>query len=134
MAMLSRWYALFLGLLLLVLGVAGLVAPRVLGFGTGTLVTTSLIWLVTAIVALWFGFGVRNAMNLRWFAGIVGGLYFLWGIIQLISSGAAMGVASATLLASLSGLMILLGAIGLAAALTPATWMERRPEVMPGPA
>ncbi|MHB9133044.1 MAG: hypothetical protein ACYDBB_18405 [Armatimonadota bacterium] len=125
--MLSRWYSLFIGFLLLVMGIAGLFAPRVLGFGTGALVTVSLVWLITAIVALWFGFGVRNTMSVRWFAGIVGGLYFLWGIVQLFSAPAADTVGLSSLLASMSGLLLLLGSLGLAAALVPATWLQEEP-------
>ncbi len=132
--MLSRWYAIFLGILLLVVGIAGLIAPRVFGFGTGALVTTSVIWLITAVVSLWYGFGVRNASSLRWFSIIVGGLYLLWGIIQLASSPSVGSVAGASLLASLSGLLVLLGAFGLAAGLVPMTVPMERTTMLPGSA
>jgi hypothetical protein len=132
--MLSRWYAIFLGILLLVLGVAGLIAPRVLGFGTGALVTTSVIWLITAVVALWYGFGVRNLYSLRWFAIVVGGLYLLWGIVQMAGAPQADTAMTSNLLASLSGLMVLLGSIGLAAGLVPMTVSTERETMMPGSA
>ena len=130
--MLARWYSLFLGFLLVVMGIAALVAPRVVGFGTAPLVTVGVIWLITGIVALWYGFRVRNIANVRSFAGIIGGLYFLWGIIQLFSAPAAAGPASGGLLASLAGLILLLGALGLSAGLVPAGWLHEGEVMMPG--
>ena len=130
--MLSRWYSLFLGFLLLVLGIAGLAAPSVVGMATGTLVSISVIWLIVAIVALWFGFGVRNVRGVRWFAGIIGGLFFLWGIIQMVSAPSAATPVTVGLLASVSGLLVFLGSLGLSAALVPATWLQESEAYMPG--
>ncbi|HEY3378193.1 MAG TPA: hypothetical protein VGL77_11935 [Armatimonadota bacterium] len=126
--MLSRWYSIFLGIMLLILGIAGLVAPRlVTGAGTtATLVTTSVFWLITAVIALWFGFAVRSVNSLRWFAGVVGAIYLLWGIAALVATGrtAAASLNVAGVLATMSGFMVLLGALGLAAALAPAYWLR----------
>lgn len=122
--MLSRWYALFMGFLLIVLGVAGLIIGSHVHTMRGGLVSTSIIWLIIALASLYVGFGVRNVMHVRWFAGILGAVLFVWGIIQMIASHAAayMGVTAA--LASLGGFLVLLGAFGLAAALVPAIWMR----------
>jgi len=128
--MLSRWYSLFLGYLLLVFGVAGLVAASVLPGANSGLITSSIVWLIVAIVAFWIGYGVRNDVTVRWFAGIVGGLLFLWGVIQLFSAGTAntTGLMAAT--GTLGGLMVLLGALGLAAATMPLGYQERRVDRM----
>ena len=72
--MLARWYTLFLGFLLIVMGIASLIAPRVLGVAPGGLVTVGIVWLVTGLLSLWYGFRVTNIANVRYFAGIVGGL------------------------------------------------------------
>jgi uncharacterized membrane protein len=126
--MFARWYALFVGFLLLVLGVAGLIAAGALtGTQTG-LIAISLVWLVTAIVGLWMGFGVRNNDTLRWFAGIVGGLYFLWGIIQLFGATAAQTAGTLAVTASTAGLTLLLGAFGLGAAFMPTVYGYERTE------
>ncbi len=132
--MLSRWYSIFLGILLLILGIAGLAAPNVLGFGTGTLVTTSFVWLITAIVALWYGFRVRDINSVRRFAGVVGAIYLLWGIVQMMGAPTAETAVNERLLASLSGVMVLLGALGLSAALVPAGWLHEREVMAPGTA
>lgn len=118
--MLSRWYALFIGFLLLILGIAGLVAPRVLGGSAGSLGTYSVIWLLTAIVALYYGFGVRNLVSLRRFAGVVGGLYVLWAIASMITAGTLVS----PIFVVLSMVTLLVGTLGLAAALTPAYWLH----------
>ena len=124
--MFSRWYSLFLGYLLIVLGIAGLIAAGSLPGARAGLVTTSIIWLVIALVSFWFGYGVRNMMSVRWYAGIIGGLLFLWGIIQMIAapSTATMGVAAA--MASVAGFLVFLGALGLAAATVP-VWVTEMP-------
>ncbi len=44
--MLSRWYSLFLGFLLIVLGIAGLIFAGHTLVGRGGLVATSIIWLI----------------------------------------------------------------------------------------
>jgi len=131
--MLSRWYSIFLGIILIIMGIAGLVAPRfVSGPGTtGTLVGTSIVWLITAVLALWFGFGVRNVRNVRWFAGIVGVIYLLWGIISMISAGRYAGLNAGGVLATTSGLEVLFGALGLAASLVPAYWLHEEGMFMP---
>ena len=130
--MLARWYSLFLGFLLIVMGIAALVAPRVLGFGSAPLVTIGIIWLVTALVALWYGFRVTNIANVRSFADTVGVLYFLWGIVQLFSASAAILPATGSLLASLAILVLLLGALGLSAGLVPAGWLHEGEMLAPG--
>jgi uncharacterized membrane protein len=129
--MFGRWYALFIGFLLLVLGLAGLVAASQLAGTQGGLLTISIVWLLTAVVALWVGFAAKSYSTTRWFAGIVGGLYFLWGIIQLFAAPAAAAVSVAATFASIAGFVLLLGALGLAAAFVPATWLhEERAEPM----
>lgn len=122
--MFSRWYSLFQGFLLIVLGIAGFVAAGRLVGGQGGLVTISVVWLITGVVSLWTGFAVRNLGSLRWFAGIVGGLYFLWGIVMLFAAPAMYGMVTMSTLISAGGLNLLLGALGLAAALVPATWLH----------
>jgi hypothetical protein len=121
--MFSRWYSLFLGFLLIVLGIAGFVTAGNLAGDQGGLVTISVIWLITGIVGLWVGFSVKSLGSLRGFAGMVGGLYFLWGIIMAFSAPTAEGLTMTTL-ASAGGLNLLLGALGLSAALVPATWLH----------
>lgn len=134
--MLSRWYSIFLGIILLIMGIAGLIAPRlVTGVGTtGTLVGTSIVWLITAILALYFGFGVRSVNALRWFAGIVGVVYLVWGIVAMIAAGrtALGGMNVSGILATMSGLMVLLGSLGLAASLAPAYWLREQETYAPG--
>ncbi len=117
--MLSRWYSLFIGFLFIVLGIAGLVAGSQ---GYSGVVAASIFMLIIAVVALWVGFGVRNLTTVRWFAGIVGALLFLWGIIQMIAAPTANTMGVMTAVASVGGFLVLLGSLGLAAALVPATW------------
>lgn len=122
--MFSRWFALFVGFLLIALGIAGFVAAGSLAGSQGGLVTISVLWLVTGIIGLWVGFAVRNLGSLRWFAGVVGAVYFLWGIIMAFSVPSAAGLTTGSTLA-MTGLMnVLLGALGLSAALVPATWLH----------
>lgn len=126
--MFSRWYSLFLGYLLLVFGIAGLIGASVLPGTNAGLITSSVIWLIVAVVSLWVGYGLRNDTTVRWYAGIVGGLLFVWGAIQLFSAGT---IESADLMAAtgtLGGLMVLLGSLGLAAATVPLAYRERRVE------
>ena len=126
--MLSRWYSILLGFLLLVLGVAGLVAAGIIGGTQSGLIVTSIIWLVIALASLWVGYGVRNPVTVRWYAGILGGLLFLWGVIQLFSAPVATAdLGLVVMTASLAGFLVFLGAIGIAAASVPANWLERRP-------
>ncbi len=122
--MLSRWYSLFLGFLLIVLGIAGLVVGSQMHVMRGGLVATSIIWLIIALASLYVGFGVRNLLTVRWFAGTVGAILFVWGIIQMIASPAAVYMGVAAALASVGGFLVLLGAFGLAAALVPAIWLR----------
>jgi len=128
--MFSRWYSLFLGYLLIVFGIAGLVAASVLEGSNAGLVTSSIIWLIVAIVSLWIGYGVRNDVTVRWYAGIVGGLLFLWGAIQLFSAGTVEAASLMATTATLGGLLVLLGSLGLAAATVPLVYRERRVEGM----
>lgn len=125
--MLSRWYALFLGILLLILGVAALAAPTAIGIAIGTLITTGIVWLITAMLALWYGFGMRSTLNLRWFAGIVGALYLIWGVLALLTASAQ----ASPIWLTVGLVLLLLGALGVAAALTPITWL-RETETRPG--
>ena len=122
--MFSRWYALFLGFLLVVLGIAGFVTAGNIPGDQGGLVTISVVWLITGIIGLWVGFAVRNLTTLRWFAGIVGALYFLWGIVMAFSAPTADVTTTMSTLATAGGLNLLLGALGLSAALVPATWLQ----------
>lgn len=123
--MLARWYSLFIGFLLVVLGIAGLFAAGSVDIGQGGITTLSIVWLITGAVALWMGFGVKNDRTVRTFALIVGALYFLWGIIQLLAAPAADSTRILTALASTAGFNLLLGALGLAAGLVRLpTWTE----------
>jgi hypothetical protein len=122
--MFSRWYALFVGFLLIALGIAGFVAAGSLGGTQGGLVTISVLWLITGIIGLWVGFAVRNLGTLRWFAGLIGAIYFLWGIVMAFSVPSAPGMTTGGTLATAGGLNLLLGALGLSAALVPATWLH----------
>ena len=126
--MLSRWYLFFIGILLLIMGIAGLAAPRlVAGIGTTeTLVGTSIVWLITAIVALWVGFRSRSVNSLRMTTGVIGAVYLLWGIIALFSTGstADRNLNVAGIWATVSWMTLLLGSLGLAAALAPAYWLR----------
>jgi len=124
--MLSRWYSLFLGFLLLVVGIGGLVAARVFS----GLVAPSIIWLIIALISLYVGFAVRNLGTVRMWAGVIGAILFVWGIIQLIASPAATYASSVATVASVGGFMVLLGSLGLAAGLVPATWLHEPTPVM----
>jgi purine-cytosine permease-like protein len=128
--MFSRWYALFLGYLLIVSGIAGLIAAGSLPGSNSGLITASIIWLIIAVVSLWVGYGLRNDNTVRWYAGILGGLLFIWGVIQLFSAPAANTVSGIASTASVGGLLVLLGSLGLAAATLPAAYRERRVEGM----
>ncbi|HEY3418156.1 MAG TPA: hypothetical protein VGM23_14865 [Armatimonadota bacterium] len=125
--LLSRWYLMFLGFILVIFGIAGLVAARGVPTGATTLVTVSIIWLVTAIVSLSVAFAVTSTRTVRDTAGVIGALYLAWGIVALFSSSALATVSAAATVAGASGLLILLGAIGLAASLVPAGWLARTP-------
>jgi|GEM_PF-2303425 len=126
--MLSRWYSILLGFLLLVLGIAGLVGAGIIGGTQSGLIITSIIWLIIAVASLWVGYGVRNPVTVRWYSGVLGGLLFLWGVIQLFSAPVATAAAGfAVMTASIAGFLVFLGAIGLAAASVPAVWLEHRP-------
>lgn len=129
--MFARWYALFLGFLLIVLGIAGLVASRAVTVGRGGLITTSIVFLIIALAGLWMGFRVTDNLSLRWFSGIVGGVLFLWGIIQLAAAPGASMLSVATAVASVGGFLVLLGSLGLAAAVLPTVWLQERAPAMP---
>ena len=122
--MFSRWYSLFIGYLLIVFGVAGLIAASQVTTGRGGLVTASIIWLIIAIASLWVGYGMRSDCSVRRYAGILGGVLFLWGAIQLFSSPTADSASLLAATASIGGLLVLLGSLGLAAASVPVTTME----------
>lgn len=126
--MLSREYALFIGFLLLVMGIAGYMAPQFLG-ATNMTAWTPTIWVITALVALAVGFGVRSVSSLRWFAGIAGIVYMLWGVVALFSAPVAPTINLRDLL---SVIMVGVGSLGLAAALAPAYWMRERETYAPG--
>jgi hypothetical protein len=115
--MVSRLYALFTGLVLILLAIGGYSSDSFMGASNlGTLTPT--IWLLTGIVALAVGFFVRNVNFLRTFAGIVGAIYLLWGIIGLIGDSGLRDV----LLMAVSAI----GALGLSSALAPAQWIRER--------
>jgi len=126
--MFARWYAIFLGYLLLVSGIAGLIAASALPGSNAGLVTTSIIWLIIAVVSLWVGYGLRNDATVRWYSGILGGLLFIWGVIQLFSAPGANTTGMLATTASIGGLLVMLGAFGLAAATVPLAYRERRVE------
>jgi len=126
--MLSRWWLLFFGFILVVFGIAGLIAASAIPGTQSGLIVTSIIWLVTAVIALWVGFGVRSANIVRGTAGIIGGLYFAWGIVLLFTGPGLATIAAAGMMASVGGLLVLLGALGLASALVPAGYLYEREE------
>ncbi|MHB0934788.1 MAG: hypothetical protein ACYDCO_06445 [Armatimonadota bacterium] len=118
--MLSRVYALFVGLLLIVMAIAGYRAPQFLG-AEQLMGWVPTIWLLTGLVALAVGIFVRNITGLRWCAGIVGALYFVWGVIALFTTP---GTPIINLLHVLSIVMTAIGALGLAVAFGPAYWVR----------
>ncbi|MHB9022554.1 MAG: hypothetical protein ACYC7E_00020 [Armatimonadota bacterium] len=128
--MVSRWYLFFIGFVLVLFGIAGFVAAGRIDTGSAALVTTSVVWLITAVIALLVAFFVRGTSTVRWTAGIIGALYLLWGAVMLFSAPGLDTVSSAAALAGASGLLILLGALGLAASLVPANWLYRERETM----
>jgi len=128
--MFARWYAIFLGFLLIVSGIAGLIAARALPGSNGGLVTTSIIWLIIAVVSLWVGYGLRNDVSVRWYSGVLGGLLFIWGVIQLFAAPTAAATGVMATFASIGGLLVMLGSLGLAAASVPLAYRERRIEGM----
>jgi membrane-bound ClpP family serine protease len=117
MRMLSRWFNLFIGMVLTLMGIVGYLAPNfltgdLLGFGVPTM------WLLTGLIALGVGFFVRNLATLRWVAGLIGVVYLIWGLIGLFAETTGLTTNP------LSFFVFLLGALGLSAALAPATWMR----------
>lgn len=120
--MLSRWYSLFIRFLFVVLGIAGRVAGSRLH--ASGIITASIILLIIVIVALWIGFGVQSLNTVRWFAGVIGALFFIWGIIQMMAAPSANTMGVMTAVATGEGFLVLLGSLGLAAALVPATWLR----------
>ena len=131
--MLSRWYSLFLGFLLIVTGIGGLVAASRMHVSHSALTTGSIIWLLIAIISLYVGFGVRALPTVRWWAGMIGAILFVWGIITLIAAPALMATGVMAAVASFGGFMVLLGSLGLASALTSGLWMPT-PMVTSSPA
>jgi hypothetical protein len=115
--MLSRLYALFLGMFLIMLAIGGYGADQFMGaLNLGSLAPT--IWLLTGLVALAVGFFVRNVNTLRSFAGLVGALYLMWGLIGVVADSNLRDV--------LITMMAALGAAGVGAALAPAQWIRER--------
>jgi peptidoglycan/LPS O-acetylase OafA/YrhL len=128
--MLSREYTIFIGLLLIVMSIAGYLAPEFLG-AVDLDIATPTIWLLTGIIALALGFVLRSVTAMRWTAGIIGALYFLWGVIAVFTFPST-GIFG---LRNLLGMVIVaLGALGLAVALAPAYWLRERETYAPGEA
>ena len=125
--MFSRWYSLMLGFLLIVLGIAGFIAASRVTVGHAGLVTISIVWLLTALISFWFGFFVRSYASVRWWAGIVGAIYFVWGIVQLFMAPTTAGMVFTGPLVAIAGFTLLLGSIGLAAAFVPMTLVQPAP-------
>jgi len=117
---LSRVYAFFIGFVLIVMAIAGYRAPEFLG-AEQLMGWVPTIWLLTGLVALAVGFFLRNVNGLRWFAGIVGAIYLVWGTISLFTPP---GTPIINLLHVLSMVMVTIGALGLAVALGPAYWVR----------
>lgn len=115
--MLSRLYAIFIGITLIILAIGGYSSDEFMGASNlGGFTPT--IWLLAGLVSLAVGFFVRNVNTLRAFAGIFGALFLLWGVIALL--------ADANLRDILSTVMATIGAFGIAAALAPAQWIRER--------
>jgi hypothetical protein len=130
-SLMSRWYLFFVGFMLAVMGITGLtVAVQVGAIAVGAVTTSAVIWLLTATVALLVAFMVRSARTVRWTAGVIGGVYLIWGLFY---AGAApqLGGGAAAVVAGTGGLQVLLGAIGLASALVPADWVYRHARTEP---
>jgi purine-cytosine permease-like protein len=125
--MFSRWYNLFIGFLLVILGIAGFIAAGNIPGSNPGIVTISVIWFVTGLVGLWAGFSLRDLNAVRRVAMTIGVLYFLWGAIMMFSTPAASSVVTGTTLSVTGLLTLLLGSIGLAAGLLPATWTREMP-------
>lgn len=117
--MLSRWYLLFVGMVLVIMGIAAFVAPRFL-YVEALPSWVAWIWLLTGLVGLIVAFAVPSVTTLRWVAGIIGTVYVLWGIIALFTEPS--GVTSNPV----SLITFVLGALGLSAALAPAFWLRER--------
>ena len=126
--MFSRWWLLFFGFILVPFGIAYLAAANRVEFAQGGLVATGIIWLLVAVIALYIGFAVRDAKVVRWSAGIIGGLFFAWGIIYLYTGPSLATIAAATVMSTVGGLLILMGALGLAAAIVPANYLYEEHE------
>jgi hypothetical protein len=115
--MLSRLYALFIGMVLIILAIGGYSSSLFMGASNlGSFTPT--IWLLAGLVSLAVGFFVRNVNTLRAFAGIFGGLFLLWGVIGLIADSNLRDI--------LSTVMAAIGAFGISAALAPAQWIRER--------
>ena len=110
--MVNRWYAIFIGILLLVMGIVGFLAPN---FLTGDLLGfwVPFVWFITGIVMLAVGLAVRNIQTVRAVNGTVGGLYLLWGLIGLFAETLAITTNP------LGFIVFIIGALGVAAALAP---------------
>ncbi len=118
--MLSRAYLLFTGILLLVLGIAGYMSPTAIGATTlpGWM---PVAWGVSGLLALLLGFVSRNINTLRAFSVLYGGVYLLWGLAAIFVPVQAAQFADGSLV---NLLHVMIGALGLAAALAPATWLR----------
>ncbi|MHB0935346.1 MAG: hypothetical protein ACYDCO_23055 [Armatimonadota bacterium] len=115
--MLNRWYAIFIGIILLVMGIVGFLAPN---FLTGDLLGfwVPFIWLITGVAALIVGLAVKNIKTVRVFNGVVGGLYLLWGLIGMFAETFAITTNP------LGFIVFLIGALGVASALAPIYWVQ----------
>lgn len=122
--MLNRWYAIFIGILLLVMGIVGFLAPN---FLTGDLLGfwTPFIWLITGIIALAVGLAVRNIKTVRTFAGVIGALYLLWGLVGLFAETAFITTNP------LGFIVFIIGALGVATALAPIYWVQDQEAYLP---
>lgn len=125
--MLSREYSIFIGILLTVMAIVGYSVDIFMGVSNiGTAMPT--VWLITGLLALALGFFSKNVNTLRWFAGLVGVVYLIWGIAMFFTRGEATATALNQLL---NMIHVGIGALGISAALAPAYWLRERETYAP---
>lgn len=121
--MLLRTYAVFMGILFVIVAILGYSVPALLR-GEPDMRWMPTVWLLTGLLGLAVGLLTRRLTGLRWFTGIVGILYTRFGIIALIN-----GVTPPRnpVMEVLGVLMLVLGVVGITALLA-SLWKYEREE------
>lgn len=127
MPLLSRWYLLYLGIILIVFGIAGLVAAGEIRGPKGGLIATAIVWLLTAAIALTVAIMIREPSWVRLASSFIGTVYLAWGIVYLYLAPSLTNFVIAIALAMFSIILIVSGAIGIAAGVVPANWLREAP-------